>query len=108
MMLGDAPAIGSAPSRVAPTVATVIRSATAVAAATCSCIVLSLEFGAGSAVARESGMFGPVGPDPAPTALLFGSSGVSNGGGIGMRVAGGCAFAAITVGFAFLVARWAL
>ena len=60
-------------------VAPVIRSATAVAAATCSCMV-----------------------------LLFGSSCVLNGGGgVGVRVAVGSFFAVVLADFAFLVMEWA-
>jgi hypothetical protein len=105
---GDAPVARSAPSREAARVAAVIRSATTVAAATCSGIVLPLEFGAGRTVGGEFDMFGPVGP-AAAAALLSGSSFVFNeGGGIGRGVAESSAFAAMTLGFAVLLARGAL
>jgi hypothetical protein len=68
-----------------------------------------LEFGAGLAVGGGSATLSPVVPEPtAEAALLIGSRSVFNGeGGSGTPVARGFAFAAVTVGFASLVARWA-
>ena len=108
MLLGDAPAIGPASSRAAATVATVTRSATAVAAATCSGIVRSLEFGAAAKVGRESEVSGPVVPELAVALFFRSSCALGEGGGSGTRVAGASALAAMMAGFAFLVARWAL
>ena len=68
---GDAPALGSPLSRPVAPVASVIRSATAVAAATCSCIDLPLEIGAGPTTGCESAMFAPALLESA-VALLFG------------------------------------
>ena len=104
MLLGGAPALGWALSCAAAPVAPVIRSATAVAAATCSCIDLPLEIGAGPTRGCESAMFVSALLESA-VALLFGC--VLDEWN-GMRVAGGAGFAAMMIGFALLVARWDL
>ena len=96
LLSGDAP-------RDAATVVRVIRSATAVAAATCSCIVLLSEFGARPTVACAAAVLGSVVPETAAAALLFGSRGVLNdGGGSGTRVAENSAFAVTIAGVAVL------
>src|SRR5262249_25468630 len=76
----------------------VIRSAPPVAAATCSCMVLLLEFGGGLTVGC------PIVPESAAATLLFGSRCVLNeGGGVGVRVAVDSVFAVVLADFAFLV-----
>jgi hypothetical protein len=88
--------------------ATVIRSATAVAAATCACIVLVVEFATTPPVGSESAIFARVVSESA-AALLAGCGRVFDGrGDNGMRDAGGSTFAAIMVDFAFFMATWAL
>jgi len=102
----DSSSTGSTSSGLAAKATTVIRSATPVAAATCSRIVLSLEFGAGPAVGREAATLKPVVAEPG-LPPPFGSGCVLNERGWGARrAAGGSAFAAATAGFTFLAARW--
>src|SRR4030081_3718397 len=88
--------------------ATVIRSATAVAAATCACIVLVVEFATTPPVGSESAIFARVVSESA-AALRAGCGRVFNErGDNGLRDAGDSTFAAIMVDFAFFMATWAL
>src|SRR5262249_27163419 len=87
---------GSPSSCAAAKSATVIRSATSVAAATCSCRVLLLEF------EERTTVDCPIVPESA-AASLFGLTSVFNeGGGSRTRVAAGSVFALMLAGFVFL------
>jgi len=99
LLLGGPPSISILPA--AAGAATVLRFATVIAAATCSCIVLLLEFGARPTVGCAI--------EPAAAMPLFGASCVlDGGGGSNVRFAEGSVFALMRVGLAFVKAGWAV